>query len=372
MPTEKAYGIQIAKMCEAFAMQNLQVTLLIPYRRGSDANRIYKDYDVSGFQIKKSYSPDFYLPGKMDKLAFIVKNIISALVLCFWVLRQNPDFIFSRDELPLYFFSYFKKNIVFEAHKFSVYRKIFYKRFKKIGIKSVVLTKELKEAFIKFGFDEKNILVASDGVDIEEFSVKESKNECRTLLNLPKDKKIIGYVGRLRTMGMEKGIDFLINSFSSLLLEIPNLALVIVGGGKKEDIEKYKNMATSGNIPGTKIFFVGQKEHDQIPFYLRAFDVLAMPFPKTTHYSLYMSPLKLFEYMAAGRPIIAPDLSSIKEILNSGNAVLYESENSRSFVEAISKVLKDDKLAEKISETIFCEAKKYSWDDRAKKIINFI
>src|SRR3989344_8828898 len=166
MPTDKAYGIQIAKMCEAFAVQGLDVKLIIPARNNSIGKDVFDYYGIKrNFKLIKLYAPDFYLSGKYDKFAVIVKNFISALILSVYVLFKKSDLVFSRDELPLYLISFFGKNLVFEAHRFSSHRSRFYQRFKKSGVKMVVISAGLKDEFIKFGFKPDKILIAHDGVD---------------------------------------------------------------------------------------------------------------------------------------------------------------------------------------------------------------
>src|SRR3989338_3868760 len=90
LPTEKAYGIK----------RNFKI-IIIP-------------------------AVDFYLSGSLDKFSVAVKSFISALFLAFYGFFSDADFIYSRDEWPIYFLSFFKSNLIFEAHRFSLKRKSFY------------------------------------------------------------------------------------------------------------------------------------------------------------------------------------------------------------------------------------------------------
>ena len=76
--------------------------------------------------------------------------------------------------------------------------------------------------------------------------------------------------------------------------------------------------------------------------------------------------------MAAKRPIIASDLPSIREILNQKNAILVESDNSKSLAKGINQALTDSKLANEISEQAFVDVQNYTWDKRVKMILGFI
>lgn len=369
IPTEKAYGIQIVKMCEAFALNGLSVELVAPTRKDT-ATSLFEYYGIrNNFKITRLYSPDFYFSGQLDKFAFLIKNFISALRLFLYCLLRKQDIVFSRDELPLYFLSFFKSNLVFEAHKFSSNRPHIYRRFKSANVKIVAISSGLKDEFVKFGFSPSQIIVAHDGVDVDEFNIQESVEECRRKLSLPLDKKIIGYVGQLRTMGMEKGIAELIDATSILKKDHLDILLAIVGG-TVEDINYYKELASQKGIDH-EIVFLGRKSHKEIPYFLRAFDILTMPFPYNYHYAHYMSPLKLFEYMASGKPIVASDLPTIREILNDNNSVMVKPEDIREMIWGINKIISDQVFTKRISETVLLDVKMYTWSRRAEIIINF-
>ena len=97
-----------------------------------------------------------------------------------------------------------------------------------------------------------------------------------------------------------------------------------------------------------------------------------MPFPYNQHYAYYMSPLKMFEYMAAKRPIIASDLPSVCEVLNKENAILVKPDNPESLAQGIKKILEDKELANKMSYQAFSDVENYTWHKRVENILNFI
>jgi len=118
LPTEKAYGIQIAEMCSAFADTGLEVLLTYPYRRNPHKD-FFSYYGIKrNFKIKVIPTVDFYLSGSLDKISVAVKSFISALFLTFYGFFSDADFIYSRDEGPLYFLSFFKKK--FKERQYSV------------------------------------------------------------------------------------------------------------------------------------------------------------------------------------------------------------------------------------------------------------
>jgi glycosyltransferase involved in cell wall biosynthesis len=358
LPTERAYGIQIAKTCEALALLGNDVRLFYPHRKNQIKEGIFKYYSVKeNFVTEKIYSPDFYLPGFLDKYVVMLKNLISAYILALRV-RKRPGIIYSRDELPIYILSFFRDpaSLAFEAHKFSNPRKLFYERFKRKGIKVVTISNGLKKEFLNLGF--KDILVAPDGVDLKEFEILETKEECRNMFDLPLDKTIVMYSGHFYDW---KGVRTLVDAYKMLPAD---LVLVMVGG-KKEGL---------GIISGRRsIKFIERLPHSEIPKVLKAADILVLPNSGLTDISrYYTSPLKLFEYMASGRPIVASDLPSIREILNENNAWFFEADNEKSLAESITRLLEDERVGDSIAAQALKDASKYSWINRSQLILDKI
>ena len=104
LPTEKAYGIQIVKMCEAFANQRTEVVLIFPDRKNSDIKSDIFDYYFvrRNFKFKKIQAQDFYWPGFLDKISFFIKNYFSAKALVEEALKENADIYYTRDERIAY------------------------------------------------------------------------------------------------------------------------------------------------------------------------------------------------------------------------------------------------------------------------------
>jgi len=375
LPTEKAYGIQIAKMCETFAEQGVSVKLVIPARNNPIGKDIFDYYGVKrNFGVIRLFSPDFYLSGKIDKLAVIFKSFLSSNILFLYALFQKPDIIYSRDELTLFLLSFFRRNLVFESHKFSNKKRLFYRRFKKARVKIVTISKGIKDEFIYLGFKPEMVLVAHDGVDIKQFAINKTTAECRELLGLPKDKMIVLYSGHLYKW---KGANVLLEAARNFQFSIFNLpknkenVLFVFVGGTGPDIEDLKKSVETIKIQNVMI--VGYVSHDKVPLYLKAADILVLPNSGKNEVSrLYTSPMKMFEYMASSKPIIASDLPSIREVLNEDTAFFFRPDDPESLTKEISQVINNNSETDKRSANALKEAVKYSWSARSYKIIQFI
>ena len=94
--------------------------------------------------------------------------------------------------------------------------------------------------------------------------------------------------------------------------------------------------------------------------------------PISDESNYYTSPIKMFEYMASGVPIIASDLPSLREVLDESNAVLVEAGNPQKLEEAITSLVSDTARATHISRKAFADVQRYSWDNQVKALHDFI
>jgi len=368
IPTEKAHGLQIMKMCQAFQGAGLKVELVAAKR----INQQFKGVDVfdyykisTKFPIKRLWLLDLVdWSCPLRGLLVFVQNSSFALSAFFELLFKKANIIYSRDEFSLFLLSFFKKNLVLELHtfprsKFFLYKWLF-RRIRKI----IVINNKLKELVIGLGIKPSKILVAHDGVDLEQFDVEKSKEQCRQELDLPLDKKLIIYTGQLFKW---KGVYVLAKA--SQFLE--DDCQIIFVGGMEDDIKKLK--AQSSKLKTKNILFVGHRPPAEIPYWLKSADVLILPNSSKEKISkLYTSPIKMFEYMASGAPIVASNLPSLREILNENNAILVKPDSSEHLVQGINTILKEADFSAKIAEQAYQDVQKYTWQKRAKNIINFI
>jgi glycosyltransferase involved in cell wall biosynthesis len=232
----------------------------------------------------------------------------------------------------------------------------------------IFITKHLAALYIKrYHCPEGSSLVAPDAVDLDIFDLEITKEQARQHLGLPQDKKIIGFFGRFRTMGKEKGIETILSSLRLLPQDVVFLAM----GGKPRDREYYHARAEELGV-GNRVIFVESLSQEDVAFRQKACDILLMPYPNTQHYGFYMSPLKMFEYMASKRPIIASDLPSVREVLSEKNAFFVKPAEPEDLARVIEEVLANKELAESKAQQAYLDVHNYTWQKRVEKIIDFI
>jgi len=142
-------------------------------------------------------------------------------------------------------------------------------------------------------------------------------------------------------------------------------------GGEELEIKEYKNLANRFNV-SAQCVFIGYQPRLRAIKYIKAMDTLVIPFPNVPHYAFYASPLKLFEYMASGRPIIASDLPALREVLNDQNALFFKPEDTDDLARAVKTLKSSQMLGYHLSQQALADVKQYTWTKRAEKILKFI
>ncbi len=368
IPTEKAHGLQIMKMGEAFKKQEVDIELVVAKRINYQLEHVdpFYYYGIeTKFPLRKIWLIDLVASNLSSRKLFVlIQNTSFAFSALFYLFGKKFDLIYSRDEFSLFFLSFFKKNLVLELHTFprsklSIYKFLF-KRIKKI----VVITNQLKKLVMSLGIEEDKIVVSPDGVDLKQFQVEDSKDKCRERLNLPLDKKIILYTGHLFDW---KGVYVLAQSSQYLASD----CLIVFVGGMEYDRKKVKKFIEEKKLKN--ILLVNHQPPQKIPYYLKAADVLVLPNSGKKAISVhYTSPIKMFEYMAARKPIVASDLPSIREVLNPANSILVAPDVALELADGIKKALSDTNFVQTIVSRAFKDVQKYSWENRARNILKFI
>jgi glycosyltransferase involved in cell wall biosynthesis len=356
-----AHSAQIMNMCKAFSDIGVEITLIVPNRSylKEDPFEYYKIPKT--FFIKKLPCVDLSVssPSPFFYWLRFVSFYISAR---FYIWFNRFDILYSRDLYSVLFFP----NIILEQHSFKKNISLVYKLVFSSPKKIIVITSFIKKKFINTGIPEDRILISPSGVDLSKFNNSSGNFEIKGITE--KD-FVYGYIGTLKTMNMEKGVA---DGLRALTLLSPDYKFLVVGG-EKTDIEYYKNMSDELGV-SDKVIFVGQVPYSDISKYATRCDIFVAPFPENKHYNFYMSPLKIFEYMASKKPIIATDLPSLREILtNEENALLIPPGDQRALANAIIKLKENPEYGREMANKAYLDvSEKYTWKIRAEKIISFI
>lgn len=384
LPTESAHGYQIAKMCEAFTQNGTKVLLLHPFRYQHNpclkGQSVFDYYSVPPvFEIRTLPNFDVlllerFLPRAIFIPIFFAHALLWGLYATLVARREKADLFYTRDVTIAYWLVRLRLPTVYEAHVVPkrAQRWLLRRMAHRPALRRVVgLTSFIRQGLVEMGFQPERVIVLPDGVDLSLFEGLPAKEACRRRLGLPQDRLIIGYIGRFRTMEMEKGIPEMIAAIRHLPPLDGKEPLLLCVGGPMDAVPAYLNLARRLGVPEHRFQFVDRVPNSEVPFWLRTFDIAVAPFPRSEHYAYFMSPLKLFEYMAAEVPIVASDLPSVREVLQHGeNAWLVEPGNPEALAEGMHRVLCDKALSLRIANRSQQSANQYTWQRRASTILN--
>lgn len=357
IPTEKAHGLQIMKMCEAFARAGHDVELVVPRRKNLIKADSYEYYGVGRiFRIT-------YLPAlgtvSLGRIGFFLHRLSFSISVWWYQKDMKVDVVYGRDEIALLALAASRVR-VWEAHegRWNLIIKMVVKRAARV----VVITHALKDFFIQKNVSASLLCVAPDAVSYEQFALHETKEDARAYVGLPIASTIVMYTGHLYSW---KGVDILATTARLL----PKVLVVFVGGTPK-DCTRFEQLYGSQK----NIILIGTQKHEEIPHYLRSADVLVLP--NTAYESLsrlYTSPMKLFEYMASGRPIVASDLPSIREIIDESCATFAQPDDAGDLARVLTEILLESNELVQLKVARAQErARQYSWEGRARLVLDSI
>ena len=361
LPTEKAHGLQIMSMCRAFARNGHRVRLVVPKRKNIHAESPWAFYGFrEEFEIVQVPIYDFISHDRVLGRVALWLNTLQFLVTARRAVHAfKPDVVYARE--PWYGSLAPEAPHVFEAHDFTSRVTPLHHRWWKRVARIVTVTTGLKNVFASHGVPEEKMIVAHDGVDEATFAVRETKAEARAELGLPSDAFLAIYTGHLYAY---KGADDLLEAAAS----VPPHVRILFVGGRPDDLARLK--ARAAELHATNVIFAGRVPHAKIPTYLRAADAAVLPTRGTDrHASEFLSPLKLFEYLAAGKALVATDLPSAREVLSDATAAFVPPSDPAALAKALSGLAaSSDRVAVMERESLRLAAK-HSWTQRAQDVL---
>jgi len=362
LPSRTANSVHVMKMCRAFAGGGHSVRLFAPDRRECREDGVEDLFGFYGvepvFEVSMPFLPK--VPGR---------SFIYAAKAAFAARAWRPDLVYGRELIAVFVAAMLGLPVLFESHspvehEVPVVRWMFSRLIRLRSFKGLnVITWALKEHYEHcFPVLRGHVYVAPDGAD-----PVPDHSECIALQGRPGVLQV-GYVGHLyRGKGMEV--------IAELAPRCPWADFHVVGGTEKD--LRFWRMHTKGI---ENIVFHGYVSHALVRGYVQAFDVVLLPNQAEVatagsggnSIGRWTSPLKLFEYMAAAKAIIASDLPVLREILEDGrNALLCVADDIESWRRALERLQNDSELRKTMAVHAAKDfSGKYSWSERAKNIIN--
>ena len=356
--------MQIVKTAEAFKKTGLAVTLFIPKRKNHIKTNIETFYNIKSavniIRVPDMVRPFQYLSEALyfplQRLWFGVVAFVYGL---FW-----PGSIYSRDITVSFFLSLFGKRVTYEDHQPKLRLNWLYMFFLRVIPRKVLVAQNLIAEYEAMRISKESYICAPNGVDIAEFDkVSVDKTFWHREFGIPADLPVALYVGHFYRW---KGVYTVLDAAKDIK------AAVVLIGGTKEDYEAVTQYIKER--ARTNVYLHPFVPHHEIIKYIKSADILVLPNTAIEERSQkYTTPIKLFEYMASGVPIVASNISSLTPYLkNNANALLCAPDNPHELAESINAVLGNKDLAKRISNQAENDAGQYDWKNRAQKIIRFI
>ncbi len=222
------------------------------------------------------------------------------------------------------------------------------------------LAEGIQERF-EMCFPEGELQIAPNGTETERYAALPVPEKARKDLNL-KDGFTVGYSGHFYP---GRGMDLL----TDIARQLPEVNFLWMGG-RQEDIEPWQRSLAEQSIHNVAI--TGFIPNSRLPLYQAAADALVMPYGRKISgssggdISRVINPMKMFDYLAAGRPIIASEIPVFHEVLTKDTAVFCEPENSQDWVKAIKDLQDHPRKRAEMSRRAKASAKNYTWTNRAR------
>jgi glycosyltransferase involved in cell wall biosynthesis len=210
-------------------------------------------------------------------------------------------------------------------------------------------------------------VISPMGVNLESYLDLPISEEARSTLNLT-EKFTVGYTGHLYK---GRGLDLILE----LAIRNPEVQFLWVGG-EPEALHSWQGRLVQEGV--TNIILQGFVPNENLPLYQAACDVLLMPYEHKVSISgkgdtsAFASPMKIFEYMAAGRVIFSSDLPVLLEILNTDNAVILPIQDVNAWDAALKEIMGDQTRRSSLGKQAREDVKNYSWEERMKRAVEGI
>lgn len=361
MPFQKAYAIQLAKMCEALVEEGVDLTLLVPHRGPCTS---IKEFFGLRVEIPTRWLPvlDLDSYGPFGYVVMAITFMISSTLFLWYKRLCGEHFViytidadrYSSSALALVPAPIFSE--MHGAKPNTFLQRVLFSRLQGVIAINRIIVEELERTFPR---SETRYIAEPNGVDLEMFAPQD-KIKARQKLGLPDTTPTILYAGRFYDW---KGLEILPRAARLA----PHIRFQMVGGTKEEFVT-----LTGESVPDT-MYFAGGRPHAEMSSWIAAADAVLVLGTKRDEQSYrWTSPMKLFEYMAAGRPIVASATPAIKDTVSLREVFLYEPDNAEDLVRQVQAAVQGGSDVEGRVAEARKSAQGRSWNGRAGRVLQFI
>lgn len=320
------------------------------------------------------------IPSWFYELLALAYNIPAFMVLLGRAGVRRPDFIYERYTLftwagwwvarlvrrPFILEVNAPLSLELQSHGSLVFSSLAQRmedRLCSAATRTVVVSQAMAEIFASRGVPRERLLVIPNGVDADSFHAAVDGSAVRERYALG-GCRVIGFVGWVRPW---HGVDGLLLAMSGRLAEDDGVRLLIVGDGPA--LAGLRRLAEELGV-AERVIFTGAVAREQIPAHIAALDIAVQP-----DVTDYASPIKLFEYLAIGRAVIAPDKANIREVVCPGeSALLFAPRDWQALGKQIKSLLEDDVLRRRLASAAarLIRDGGYTWQGNAQRVIDVV
>jgi glycosyltransferase involved in cell wall biosynthesis len=377
VPSTSANSLQVMKMCQAFSQAGHEVHLILPpadETPSDDAGGKYPAPAAGDIPLPESVIRQYGLAAGFTAHRVKLLPLLGRRGLA-WAeadeaARIAPDLVYTRGIDIAWAVAQHGFPVILEVHHPPTgrlgplyFRQILGRSNLRIVVISRALEENLRRAYA--ALRSRDILVVPDAVDAEQYRNLPAPGRVRSRLNLAARRFTAGYFGSLVA---GRGVELI----CELANRFPDVEFLMLGGNPGE-VEAWKTRtAAVGNI-----HWLGHVPNADVPLYQAACDVLLMPYQREVtirgkgNTAEIMSPMKLYEYMAAGRVILSSDLPALRVMLNEKNSFLLPPDDPGSWADALAKIRKNPEMRKRIASRARADVRPYSWRSRVDKILEF-
>lgn len=373
LPSERANAYQILQQCDALLAQGAVVALLAPRRHNRFHLADAQMRDYYGLRreppLRRLFTIDLIdrLPVALQRAPFVMQSLTFAFAVRRRLRREDARIIYSRDPWTLALLARGRADrwrMFYEVHDLpqrdDARRRLVAALRRCAGV--VAISHGLRDDLIALGIDAPAIAVLPDGYDPRRFAGMPAREAARAALGLAAAARLVLYTGHLFAW---KGVDTLVAAAVGAPFE------VILVGGRADDRRRVEGLRAS--LCADNVRLVEPVPPAEVPRWLAAADVLVLPNSAREVISArYTSPLKLFEYMAAERPIVAADLPSLREVLDDDCARMVAPDDPAALRQGIEQALSDVPGSAARARSAFERVREFTWDARARGLIAFV